>query len=121
MDDRTLLTLRPSAGNDEYLTLGRAIAAQCPAGFAEARLEADFDEQGAALSLHCSPDGGVDIAIDPDPVAKVRLVQLLEQIRAKMRAEDEAPWRKCAVVLRKGGQFQMDVEYAPREGEDNGA
>lgn len=119
MDDRTMLTLQPSASDEDYLTLGRTIAAQCTPGFEEARLEADFDEQGAELKLHCSPDGGAGMAIDPDPVAKVRLVQLLEQIRAKMSAEGEPRWRKCTVVLRKGGHFRMDVEY-PGQGAAGG-
>ena len=110
-DDRILLTLSPSAADEDYLTLGRTIAAQCAPGFAEARLEAEFDEEGANLRLACTLEGGAEAVIDLDPVAQVRIVQLLEPIRTKMAGEGEARWRKGTVTLRKGGHFRMDVEY----------
>ena len=110
-DDRILLTLSPSAADEDYLTLGRTIAAQCAPGFAEARLEAEFDEEGANLRLACTPEGGEEAMVDLDPVARVRLVQLLQPVRAKMPGEGDALWRKGIVTLRRGGHFRMDVEY----------
>ena len=109
MDDRMMMTLRPSAGNDDYLSLGRTIAAQCPAGFAEARLEGSLAEDGGELRILCTPEGEEEREIDLDAVAQVRLIQLLRAIRGQMTGEDEAPWRKCIVTLRKGGHFRMDV------------
>ena len=109
MDDRTMLTLRPSADNDDYLTLGRTIAAQCPPGFEEARLDAELAEDGGELRIFCTPEGEDEREIEIDPVAQVRLVQLLRQIQGKMTSEEDAPWRKAVVTLRKGGHFRMDV------------
>ena len=111
MSDMIMLNLGPSAGNDDYLTLGRTIAAQCPIGFAEARLDAEMSEGGADLQLHCTPDDGEGAPVELDAVAKLRLVQLLGHIRDKMSGEGDALWRKCTIVLRKGGRFQMDVAY----------
>jgi len=109
MDDRMMLTLRPSAGNDDYLNLGRTIAAQCPPGFAEARLEAELAEDGGELKILCTPGGEEEREVEVDSVAQVRIVQLLRHIRDQMASEDEAPWNRCIVTLRKGGHFRMDV------------
>ena len=109
MDDRMMLTLRPSADNDDYLNLGRTIAAQCPAGFAEARLEAELADDGGDLRILCTPEDEGEREVGIDPVAQLRIVQLLRGVRGKMTGEDEVPWRRCVVTLRKGGHFRMDV------------
>ena len=111
MSDMIMLNLGPSAGDDVYLALGRAIAGQCPAGFAEARLDAEPDAADAALQLACTPEGGREIAVAIDPAAQVRIRELLAEVRDKGVGEDGRRWRKCTIVLRKGGRFQMDVAY----------
>ena len=111
MSDTIMLSLGSGAGDEVYLALGRAIAGQSPAGFEEAKLEAEPDEAEAALKLACTPEGGGETAVAIDQAAQVRIRELLAEIRDKGVGEDKRRWRKCVVLLRKGGRFQMDVAY----------
>ena len=111
MSDETVMTLGPSPGDDVYLNLGRAIAGQCPPGFDEAKLEAELGEGGATMRLACTPEGGSETSLPIEPMAQGQIQELLELIRDKTVGEDKRRWRSCAVTLRKGGRFQMDVHY----------
>jgi hypothetical protein len=105
MSDDIVFKLGLPPDEDPYLQLGRAIAGQCPAGFEEARLEAELGEDGAKLQLACTPEGGGETRPAIDQTAHGRIQALLEHIRDK----DERGWRTCTVTLRKGGGFAMDV------------
>lgn len=105
MSDEIVMTLGRTPDDDPYLELGRAIAGQCPAGFEEARLEAELGEDGATLRLACTPEGGSETRPAVDPIAHDRIQALLERIRD----QDERGWRACTVTLRKGGGFSMDL------------
>jgi len=105
MSDEIVLTLGRTPDDDPYLELGRAIAGQCPAGFEEARLDAELGERGATLRLACALAGGSEEGVAVDPAAQGRIQALLERIRD----EDERGWRACTVTLRKGGGFSMDL------------
>lgn len=111
MNDETVLSLTPTPGDDAFLALGRAIAAQCPSGFEEAKLAAELGGGVAGMELSCTPASGVEVGVQIDPLAQTHIQALLEPIREKMAGEGEPLWRKCVVTLRKGGHFQMDVEY----------
>ena len=104
--------------NDLYLALGRAIAAQCPKGFKEARLEAVPDD--GAYRIVCAPaEGGeVTLALNEGGGAEIR--PPLAEIRARMAAEDGRTWRSCTVTLTPGGGFALDVGYADDDGADGG-
>ena len=111
MSEELVLSIGPTPGDDVYLNLGRAIAGQCPSGFEEARLDAEMGEAAAAMRLACTPEGGGETSLALDPLAQGHIQELLEEIRAKTIRENEGPWRKCTVTLRKGGRFAMDVYY----------
>ena len=113
MSEERVMTIGPTPGDDVYLSLGRAIASQCPAGFEEAKLSATLDGAVASMSLVCTPGGGNEEARTIDPLAQADIQALLERIReATVREEDDGRrWKRCEVMLRKGGRFQMDVYY----------
>ena len=111
MSDELMLRIGPTPGDEAYLNLGRAIAGQCPRGFDEARLEADLAGAAPEMSLACTPEGGSETPVALDPTARTRIREMLEQIRDKTPSEDQRLWHKCTVILRKGGRFQMDVQY----------
>ena len=113
MSEELVVTLGPTPGDDVYLSLGRAIASQCPSGFEEARLEADLSGAAATMQLACTPEGGAETALPIDAMAQADIEALLLRVRdATVREEDGGRrWQRCAVTLRKGGRFQMDVNY----------
>jgi hypothetical protein len=113
MSEERVMTLGPTPGDDVYLSLGRAIASQCPAGFEEAKLDAEMDGAVASMRLACTPESGSEGPRTIDPMAQADIQALLERIReATVREQDDGRrWNRCAVVLRKGGRFQMDVYY----------
>ena len=113
MSEERVMTIGPTPGDDVYLALGRAIASQCPSGFAEAKLAAEIDGAVASMTLVCTPEDGEEAAMTIDPMAQADIQSLLERIReATVREEDQGRrWNRCAVTLRKGGRFQMDVYY----------
>ena len=113
MSEERVMTIGPTPGDDVYLSLGRAIARQCPTGFEEAKLAASMDGAVASMTLVCTPEGGAETAIAIDPMAQADIQALLERIReATVREEDDGRrWKRCEVILRKGGRFQMDVYY----------
>ena len=111
MTDETVLTLGPTPESDRYLTLGRAIARQCPPGFREARLEAELDPGSSTMRLACTAQDGSETGVNIDPTARTDIHQLLEDIRGRMAEESGGQgWRRCVVTLREGGRFRMDVE-----------
>ena len=113
MSEELVMTLGPTPGDDVYLSLGRAIASQCPSGFEEAKLEADLGAAAATMQLSCTPQDGVESQRAIDPMAQADIQGLLERIRTATAREEEGGrlWNRCAVTLRKGGRFQMDVYY----------
>ena len=112
MSEELVMTLGPTPGDDVYLMLGRAIASQCPAGFEEAKLEADLGSAVASLRLACTPEGGAEAEQAIDPMAQADIQSLLERIReGSIGEEEKRRWNRCTVTLRKGGRFQMDVYY----------
>jgi hypothetical protein len=111
MSEELVMTLGPTPGDETYLSLGRAIAGQCPSGFEEAKLEADLGEGAAEMRLVCTPEGGEETLLAIEPMAQAGIQELLERVRAKTFGEDQRRWHRCAVTLRKGGRFQMDVYY----------
>ncbi len=110
MSEELVLSIGPTPGDEVYLNLGRAIAGLCPSGFEEARLDAEMGE-APAMRLACTPEGGPETPLAVDPLAQAHIQELLEEIRAKTVRENEGPWHKCSVTLRKGGRFAMDVYY----------
>ena len=110
MSDQMVLTLGPSPGDDVYLSLGRTIAGLCPPGFDEAKLDAELEGE-AGMRLACTPADGSEMAVAIDSAAEARIGELLGLIRDKTARDDGSRWHKCTVILRKGGQFQMDVQY----------
>lgn len=113
MSEERVMTIGPTPGDDVYLSLGRAIASQCPKGFEEAKLAAAMEGAAGSMSLVCTPEGGSESAQAIDPMAQADIQSLLERIReATVREEDDGRrWNRCEVILRKGGRFQMDVYY----------
>jgi hypothetical protein len=113
MSEERVMTLGPTPGDDVYLSLGRAIASQCPAGFEEAKLKAEVGGAVASMSLACTPEGGSETPVAIDSMAQADIQALLERVReATVREEDQGrQWNRCEVTLRKGGRFQMDVYY----------
>lgn len=112
MSEELVLTLGPTPDDDSYLTLGRAIASQCPAGFEEAKLDAELDSAVTTMRLVCTPEGGGETEPRIDPMAQADIQGLLERIReSTLREDDQRRWKRCTVTLRKGGRFQMDVYY----------
>ena len=97
--------------NDLYLALGRAIAAQCPKGFIEARLEAVPDQ--GSYRIVCKPGEGGEVTLGLNEGGSAEIRPPLAEIRARMAAEDGREWRSCTVTLRKGGHFSIDVSQAP--------
>ena len=112
MSEELVMTIGPTPGDDVYLTLGRAIASQCPAGFEEAKLEADLGSAAASMRIVCTPEGGGETEPSIDPMAQADIQTLLERIReSTLTEEDQRRWNRCTVTLRKGGHFRMDVYY----------
>jgi len=113
MSEERVMTLGPTPGDDVYLSLGRAIAGQCPSGFEEAKLKAEIGGAVASMSLACTAQGESEAPRTIDPMAQADIQSLLERIReATVREEDHGRrWNRCEVTLRKGGRFQMDVYY----------
>ena len=104
--------------NDLYLALGRAIAAHCPKGFREARLEGVPDE--TRYRIVCQPGEGGEVTLVLDAAAQEDIAPPLGQIRERMVAEDGRAWRSCTVTLTPGGGFAFDVGYAEDKGGDEG-
>ncbi len=107
----TLLTLGDTPNSDRYLTLGRAIARRCPAGFEEARLEAGLDAEPPVRSLAwTAPDGTTgEVGVGPD--AQAEIGDLLRDIRTAMASQEGGQtFTRATVTLRSGGRFRMDVE-----------
>jgi hypothetical protein len=97
--------------NDKYLHLGRLIAAQCPPGFSEAKLEGDLDGDRAELGLSWITQNETRQEVSLQvPMPEIRLA--LEDIREAMAREAGGKnWRTFVVTLRQGGHFQLDVGY----------
>ena len=93
--------------NHLYLALGRAIAGLCPAGFAEARLQANPDE--GAFDLNSTMADGTQVQLPVDEAARAAIRAPLDEIREAMAAEDGKSWRSCTVTLIAGGGFRLDV------------
>ena len=93
--------------NHLYLQLGRAIAAQCPPGFKEARLEAAPDE--GKLVIACTLEDGGEVKPALGEPARHAILAALGEVREAMAAQDGKPWRSCTVTLVAGGGFAMDV------------
>ena len=111
MSDDRVLRLGPSPGDKIYLILGRAIASQCPAGFDEARLSVEPGGQGFALALVSVHGEQAESPGTIAPEAEAEIRQILQHIRETTPDEQGRVWRGCTVTLRKGGRFQMDVNY----------
>ena len=110
MSDKVVMRLGHTPSDVRNLNLGRAIARRCPAGFEEARLETDFVEGEAQMRLACTPEAGCETAVDLDAGARDEIRALLEEVHAGSEPGGRA-WRRCVVTLRKGGGFQMDIDY----------
>jgi hypothetical protein len=97
--------------DDDYLALGRLIAAQCPQGFAQAVLEAQLVGKQADLEIGASMADGTEIEPPLDSAGVHDIHVVLDGIREKMAAADGRRWRSCTVTLVAGGGFAMDVKY----------
>ena len=106
----TLLTLGDTPNSDRYLTLGRAIARQCPTGFEEARLEADLDSDPPVRSLAWTAADGTTGEVAVAAGTQSEIADLLRDIRTAMESQEGGQtFRRATVTLRSGGRFQMDV------------
>jgi hypothetical protein len=107
----TILTLGDTPNSDRYLTLGRAIARQCPTGFEEAKLVADLDADPTVRSLNWTAPDGTTGEIGVGPAAETEIGGLLREIRTAMASEEGGQsFRRATVTLRSGGRFRIDVE-----------
>jgi hypothetical protein len=107
----TILTLGDTPNSDRYLTLGRAIARQCPTGFEEAKLVADLDAETTVRSLDWTAPDGTTGEIGVGPAAETEIGGLLREIRTAMASEEGGQsFRRATVTLRSGGRFRIDVE-----------
>ena len=106
----TILTLGDTPNSDRYLTLGRAIARQCPTGFEEAKLEAELDSDPPVRSLNWTAPDGTTGEIGVGPAAQAEIGGLLRESRTVMASEEGGQsFRRATVTLRSGGRFQIDV------------
>ena len=111
MTEETIFTLGATPDHDRYLTLGRAIARQCPPGFEEAKLRIEAAEEDWKMGLEWTAPDGTQGEQGLGLEARAEIRPILEEVRTRMASEDEGPpWRRCVVTLRKGGHFRMDVE-----------
>ena len=101
--------------NELYLQLGRTIARQCPAGFAEAKLVAAFDGEVPALNIVATMPDGTEYQPGIGGAERGEIESALAEVRASMAEEDDRPWRGCTVTLIAGGGFSLDVNYGPEQ------
>jgi len=93
------------------LALGQLIAAQCPPGFEKAVLAVDQHEGRFLLRIVATQADGWEVQV---PLSEEPAQNILETVRAVEKAmaeEDPRPWKGATVTLKKGGHFDLDVNY----------
>jgi hypothetical protein len=96
--------------NIRYLALGRLIAAECPAGFATARLRMEVQGDQTRLWLDSTQPDGTEVQLQPSEAGARDILESLRGIRKAMAEKGGAPWRSCVVTLKAGGHFALEVE-----------
>ena len=106
-----MTNLRSEKMDTACLALGRLIAGQCPPGFEKAVLRVDRQEGGLQLQIVATQVDGWEIDVPPSEEAVRNMRETLGVMEDEMAKEDPRPWKSCAVTLKKGGYFDLDVIY----------
>jgi hypothetical protein len=96
---------------DTLQSLAQLVLETCPAGYAQARLKAELDQDWAEIDLRCIADDGTEVRSDLPGLSGPDLHDKLDEIRDQMAGSAGAKWSKCIFVIDRDGKFRMDVEY----------
>lgn len=98
--------------NMHFEQVAQALAGSAPAGWVQAKVSTEIDQDALSTSAYDYVDGeGREQWFDPDAGTAAAVGRNLRAIRSSAVEQGQAAWSRCTFVLSNDGSFKFDVQY----------
>ena len=94
-----------------YGTIARALRTICPAGFREARMDAEVEDDWTEKTYRYRDAGGWSQGVPVEASLDFAVDDALMALREGMAQAGRPKWRSCTFSLGPDGGFAFDVAY----------